>query len=689
VPGRARFTVQRNYSNTKYLANVTEIDSPTPVKFWEVQARNADDQLLQGEFGNGRLSKRVYEPTMGRLKSITDMACAGVSCVGADYSLGYTYLNDGNVHTRTDHVTGRSENFGYDALNRLTEWDLTYGGSTRKTRYGYDEIGNLTDVKVVGVPSATESNAQYPSGSLCAVAPGSPCPGPHALESATVGGVTQKFGYDTRGRQIKTPGRAVTFSEANLPTSIDTSAGSTVFSYDAAGSRVKKVGPSEETLTLGGLYERRVTKSGIQHVFFVSGGDGNMTQVSFTEGSPGSDRVEYLHTDILGSTGAVTDDTGAVTRHYYEPFGARIAANGTGLPGNLGDVRRGFTGHAADDDLALVNMKGRVYDPSQRRFISPDPLVSAPSNAQSYNRYSYVWSNPLNFTDPSGFEGTSPSPQPLPPPGGGGDHTGGPGKDLKDGGNQGGGGPGGNVSGGGPATPYKASHVQGQSAGAASALAGNKWHPHTDEGRIREALFGSLPDPEPPPSLPPAVVTAGLGFVPGLNSVLVFNNPESTTFDKAFAVTTDTLAVVGVGTILKAGAKGAGIAKGLVTGAKVAEAVVVAEGVEQAVVVAAKTEQAVVKGGVYALIDGEGTIMRTGRTNNLLRRAAEHARSSTLGQLDFLTIFETDAKATQRGLEQYLHNLHSPPLNKIRPISPLNPRASGYMKAALKFLESE
>jgi RHS repeat-associated protein len=691
VPGRkSRFTVQRNYSSTQYLASVEEIDLPSSVKFWDVLARNADDQLLQGQFGNGRLSKRVYEPTMGRLKSITDMGCVGVNCVGADYSLGYTYLNDGNVDSRTDYVTGRAERFGYDALDRLTEWDLTYGGGTINTGYKYDEIGNLTDVLVGTVP--TESNTPY-SGGVCSAGPGSPCPGPHALKSATVGGLTQKFGYDTRGRQVNAPGREVTFTEANLPKTIDTKAGSTVFSYDAAGSRVKKVGPSEETLTLGGLYERRVTKAGIQHVFFVSGGDGNMTQVSFTEGSPNSDRVEYLHTDALGSTGAVTDDAGSVTRSYHDPFGARIDEKGAPFSGQLGDVRLGFTGHVSDDDLALVNMKGRIYDPAQRRFLSPDPLVSAPANAQSYNRYSYVWNNPLNFTDPTGFEGQPPPPPPPPPGGGTDDHTGGPGKDLKDGGPQGGGGPGGNVSGGSPATVYKASHAQGQSAGAASVPAGNKWNPFSTKGRIEQAVFGSTPDPVPyfptPTPLEAAIAKAGIGLVPGLNSSNVLSDPESTTFDKAFAVTTDVLSVVGVGTVLRAGATGAGIVKSLVVGAEVVEAVVVAEGVEQAVVVAAKAEQVVVKGGVYALVDGEGTIVRTGRTNDFVRRAAEHFRSPATTEFTFKVLYETDEKAAQRGVEQYVHNLHSPLLNKIQPISPLNPRGPAYMKAALKVLGLE
>jgi RHS repeat-associated protein len=416
VPGRQRFKVQRNYTSTNYLASLEEVDPTNPLKLWEVLARNADDQLLAGQFGNGRLSKRTYEPAMGRLKTIADMGCVGVNCIGAEYSLAYTYYDDGNVQTRTDSAAARAEQFSYDALNRLKSWTLSAGGSERETSYGYDAIGNLTEVKVGG--SVTESNTYFPSGIVpCAAVLGSPCPGPHALASTTAAGVTRTFDYDTRGRQIAAPERRVDFSEANLPTEIRTNAGSTVFSYDAAGSRVKKVGPAEETVTLGGFYERRVTEGGTQHVFFVAGGDGNLTQVTFTQGAPSSEKIEYLHTDALGSTGAVTDDTGGITRFYHEPFGARIDATGAAFSGTLGDVRLGFTGQVSDDDLGLVNMKGRIYSPSQRHFITPDPLVSAPATAQSYNRYSYVRNNPLYFTDPSGLdEEPPPSPaQPTPP----------------------------------------------------------------------------------------------------------------------------------------------------------------------------------------------------------------------------------------------------------------------------------
>jgi len=44
-----------------------------------------------------------------------------------------------------------------------------------------------------------------------------------------------------------------------------------------------------------------------------------------------------------------------------------------------------------------------LYDPVLGRFLQADPIIQAPGNAQSHNRYSYVLNNPLSFTDPSGF----------------------------------------------------------------------------------------------------------------------------------------------------------------------------------------------------------------------------------------------------------------------------------------------
>jgi hypothetical protein len=48
-------------------------------------------------------------------------------------------------------------------------------------------------------------------------------------------------------------------------------------------------------------------------------------------------------------------------------------------------------------------MNGRVYDPTIARFLSADPIIQAPHDLQSYNRYAYVRNNPLKYTDPSGY----------------------------------------------------------------------------------------------------------------------------------------------------------------------------------------------------------------------------------------------------------------------------------------------
>ncbi|WP_233267372.1 RHS repeat-associated core domain-containing protein [Paraglaciecola sp. L3A3] len=55
------------------------------------------------------------------------------------------------------------------------------------------------------------------------------------------------------------------------------------------------------------------------------------------------------------------------------------------------------------DESGLIHMNGRVYDPVAGRFLSADIYIQAPTNTQSYNRYSYVLNNPLSFVDPSGY----------------------------------------------------------------------------------------------------------------------------------------------------------------------------------------------------------------------------------------------------------------------------------------------
>ncbi|WP_445365794.1 RHS repeat-associated core domain-containing protein [Microbulbifer sp. ANSA001] len=61
------------------------------------------------------------------------------------------------------------------------------------------------------------------------------------------------------------------------------------------------------------------------------------------------------------------------------------------------------TGHEILDQVGLIHMNGRVYDPTLARFVSADPLIDGVISVQGYNRYAYVHNNPLTYTDPSGY----------------------------------------------------------------------------------------------------------------------------------------------------------------------------------------------------------------------------------------------------------------------------------------------
>ena len=104
---------------------------------------------------------------------------------------------------------------------------------------------------------------------------------------------------------------------------------------------------------------------------------------------------------------AVTDINGVVReRMAYDPCGKRRMVNGnTDVIDSIAGVQtdRGFTMHEHLDEIGLINMNARMYDPYTGRFLSADPFIQYPDNLQSYNRYSYVLNNPLAFSDPSGY----------------------------------------------------------------------------------------------------------------------------------------------------------------------------------------------------------------------------------------------------------------------------------------------
>lgn len=119
--------------------------------------------------------------------------------------------------------------------------------------------------------------------------------------------------------------------------------------------------------------------------------------MAFCQASPmhSAQRVEYLHSDPLGSAVVVTNQAGQiVSRTDYSAYGEVLA--GSTPPG------LGYAGHTADPHSGLTYMQQRYYDPHLGVFLSVDPVTAYSGLVSQFNRYRYANSNPYRFNDPDG-----------------------------------------------------------------------------------------------------------------------------------------------------------------------------------------------------------------------------------------------------------------------------------------------
>jgi RHS repeat-associated protein len=90
-----------------------------------------------------------------------------------------------------------------------------------------------------------------------------------------------------------------------------------------------------------------------------------------------------------------------VMKHHYLPFGEErpTAVNSSNPTIN----NKAFTGHERDQETGIDYMMARYYGSSLDRFMSPDKGKDIrPESPQTWNAYTYVGSNPLIYTDPTG-----------------------------------------------------------------------------------------------------------------------------------------------------------------------------------------------------------------------------------------------------------------------------------------------
>jgi RHS repeat-associated protein len=338
----------------------------------------------------------------------------------------FSWTNDGQLHTQTDpngvvetishDVDGQTTDiadakgsstlayysYGYDDAGQLTSDATTTAAATVANEYGYDADNQLTTVTQGAATSAYSATS---AGELTGDISGSAL-GYNSAQEVTsqtpITGAVSSFAYNDNGS------RTSSTVAANGITPIAT----TNYTYDPAGNLVSVTipGTTPETVTYtsngDGLRASRTANSVTDNFLWdVSASvpllldDGNRTYLYGPSTAPIAQiddvthSIEYLYSDLIGSTRTITDGAGAVIgTSAYDAFGDKTAHTGTATSAI------GYSGNWTDRATGLVYLRARDYDPSTAQFIQVDPETDS-----THQPYAYVANDPLSLNDPLGL----------------------------------------------------------------------------------------------------------------------------------------------------------------------------------------------------------------------------------------------------------------------------------------------
>jgi RHS repeat-associated protein len=343
-------------------------------------AYTPDGRATQMRLGNNLWETRNYLPPGTNSTSYMLETSQGI---GDKLRLDYSFAegaNNGNVMQQQIQWPNHAliaQTYTYDAFNRLQTASEANGFNRT---YEYDQFGNRSVLSSSGLahvdPREPTSQSQIN----------------HMNNQLAMSGVS----YDTAGNQTTFGSLSMNYDAENRTTTVS-GAGSGTYSYDGDGRRVKKVWGATTT-------------------FYLYDALGRMAAEYSTE-TPTSAGTSYLFTDMLGSTRAITTNTGVMIECYdYLPFGRMLSDsdNGRSSVGCFqsnpdvqitGNVSQKFTGKERDQETGLDYFGARYYSGAQGRWMRPDPLLSSgrQTEPQSWNRYAYVLGNPLKYNDPTGL----------------------------------------------------------------------------------------------------------------------------------------------------------------------------------------------------------------------------------------------------------------------------------------------
>ena len=330
---------------------------------------------------NGRL--QIAGIRLGPAGGGTTTNCSSSNdALNLAFSYGSAGYNNGSLTSETLLPLNATQNFTYDAYNRLLQ---ASEGTAWSQSYKYDLDGNA---------NASLGN-RYVS-AYSGIVPLSFTPTANTNFNSSNQLTIQGSTYYSAGN-LKTIGAySFTYDAENRQVSATTGSATTNYSYDGEGHRVQKVSGGVTTVY---AYDAK-----------------GEVAAEYSTSPPTQTETQYLTANHLGSTRLVSSAAGtALGYHDYLPFGEEIlpGIDGRGSlygPSDGDGLTQKFTAKERDAETAGSAMQAldyfgaRYFSGTQGRFTNPDePLADQdPANPQSWNLYGYVRNSPLANIDPTG-----------------------------------------------------------------------------------------------------------------------------------------------------------------------------------------------------------------------------------------------------------------------------------------------
>jgi RHS repeat-associated protein len=345
-----------------------------------------------------------------------------------------TGLFNGNIsqtswNTLSADKSAKMYNYRYDALNRITGATEVLGDKYDVSGIRYDKNGNIRNLIRRGHLDNTTTplfgemdNLVYDYGTangnkLLKVTDTGVAPIGVKGQFQDKNKVGNDYAYDLNGNMTSDKNKEITnitYNHLNLPTRVTIDGKNIDYTYDATGTKLKKV-VNDKTTDYAGNY---IYKNNMLQ--FLNHPEGYVSPVNTSDISQGFKYV-YQYKDHLGNVrlsytdnnndGVIqTDGTNSeiVEESNYYPFGLKHKGynnvRNIGI-GNPTAQKFGFGGKELNDDLVggsnlnWHDFGARNYDAALGRWMNLDPLAE---DMYTQSPYVYALNNPILMVDPDG-----------------------------------------------------------------------------------------------------------------------------------------------------------------------------------------------------------------------------------------------------------------------------------------------